>query len=107
MKNLITIVVLILFVSCGSQSKQEAEKKQPNFIIMIADDAAWNDCGPYGNSVIKTPNIKDKQFFLRVQTPSNHLENNLQAKNRLMVRYNFCLYESLLLETIFNAPYHD
>ena len=27
------------------------------FIVFIADDAAWNDCGPYGNHKIKTPNI--------------------------------------------------
>lgn len=30
---------------------------KPNFIVFIADDAAWNDCGPYGNENIKTPNI--------------------------------------------------
>jgi len=35
----------------------KTEKPQPNFIVFIADDAAWNDCGPYGNLVIKTPNI--------------------------------------------------
>lgn len=30
---------------------------KPNFIVFVADDAAWNDCGPYGNANIKTPNI--------------------------------------------------
>jgi len=30
---------------------------QPNIIIIIADDAAWNDSGAYGNTSIKTPNI--------------------------------------------------
>ncbi|MDB4583730.1 sulfatase [Draconibacterium sp.] len=57
MKNLISILILFLFVSCRIQPKQEVEKKQPNFIVFIADDAAWNDCGPYGNNIIKTPNI--------------------------------------------------
>lgn len=57
MKNLIPILVLIFFVSCGNQPKQKEVEKQPNFIVFIADDAAWNDCGPYGNQIIKTPNI--------------------------------------------------
>ncbi len=59
MKNhlLISILILIVFVSCNNSNQKEVEKKQPNFIIFIADDAAWNDCGPYGNQVIKTPNI--------------------------------------------------
>lgn len=57
MKNIIPVLILILFASCGTQPKQKTEKNQPNFIVFIADDAAWNDCGPYGNNLIKTPNI--------------------------------------------------
>ena len=30
---------------------------QPNFVIMIADDMSWDDCGAYGHPTIKTPNI--------------------------------------------------
>lgn len=29
----------------------------PNFVIMIADDMAWDDCGVYGHPTIKTPHI--------------------------------------------------
>jgi len=29
----------------------------PNIIIFVADDANWNDFGPYGNDVIQTPTI--------------------------------------------------
>src|SRR5690625_2890841 len=29
----------------------------PNIIIFVADDANWNDFGPYGNDVIHTPTI--------------------------------------------------
>jgi N-sulfoglucosamine sulfohydrolase len=59
MKNQIVILILalLIFSSCNSDTKKTAEKIQPNFIVFIADDAAWNDCGPYGNTVIKTPNI--------------------------------------------------
>jgi len=42
--------------SCTNQKPEEVAE-QPNFIVFIADDAAWNDCGPYGNHNIKTPNI--------------------------------------------------
>jgi N-sulfoglucosamine sulfohydrolase len=42
--------------SCTNQKPEEVAE-QPNFIVFIADDAAWNDCGPYGNQNIKTPNI--------------------------------------------------
>ena len=30
---------------------------RPNFVIFIADDMAWDDCGAYGNDKIRTPNI--------------------------------------------------
>src|SRR5687767_7547469 len=34
-----------------------AAETRPNFVIMIADDMAWEDCGPYGNRAVRTPNI--------------------------------------------------
>lgn len=30
---------------------------RPNFIIFVADDMAWEDCGAYGHPSIRTPNI--------------------------------------------------
>lgn len=33
------------------------ETQRPNFILFIADDMAWNDCGAYGHPKIRTPNI--------------------------------------------------
>lgn len=33
------------------------DAEQPNFVIIIADDMSWNDCGAYGHPTIKTPNI--------------------------------------------------
>ncbi len=44
----------LLIVLCGSMS-QAAER--PNFIVFIADDMAWDDCGAYGHPSIRTPNI--------------------------------------------------
>lgn len=59
MKTQLLFLILIAFIliSCNTDQKQKGDKKQPNFIVFIADDAAWNDCGPYGNHIIKTPNI--------------------------------------------------
>lgn len=34
-----------------------AAEEQPNFILFIADDMAWNDCGTYGHPHIRTPNV--------------------------------------------------
>ncbi len=30
---------------------------RPNFVIFVADDMAWEDCGAYGHKKIRTPNI--------------------------------------------------
>ncbi len=30
---------------------------EPNFVIFVADDMAWDDCGAYGHPSIKTPNM--------------------------------------------------
>ncbi|NQU86720.1 MAG: sulfatase [Mariniphaga sp.] len=46
-------IFILLFNSCSKKIKSQ----KPNFIIIIVDDAAWNDSGTYGNSLIKTPNI--------------------------------------------------
>ena len=32
-------------------------QKQPNFVIIVADDMGYGDVGIYGNEYIRTPNI--------------------------------------------------
>lgn len=34
-----------------------AAPARPNFILFIADDMAWEDCGAYGNKAVGTPNL--------------------------------------------------
>src|SRR5687767_10997841 len=29
----------------------------PNFVLIIADDMSWEDCGAYGHKGIRTPNL--------------------------------------------------
>lgn len=57
MKNSIwsSFALLSMAVSCVSSEKPKIQP--PNFIVIIADDAAWDDFGAYGNKSIRTPNI--------------------------------------------------
>ncbi len=48
-----SIIILILFVVCGSIYAAD----RPNFIFFIADDISQDDLGCYGNSRIQTPNL--------------------------------------------------
>jgi len=34
-----------------------AQDASPNFVVIVADDMAWNDAGAYGHPYIQTPNI--------------------------------------------------
>lgn len=55
------LVVFVLFlVACLATSSGIAVAKtkvRPNFVVIIADDMAWDDCGAYGNSKIRTPHL--------------------------------------------------
>ncbi len=44
-----------LFSLFGALAVCAAER--PNIVFIIADDMNWNDCGVYGNPVVRTPNI--------------------------------------------------
>ena len=55
-----------------------ARAEQPNFVVIIADDMSWDDCGAYGHPSIHTPNIdkladggmKFNQAFLTISSCS-------------------------------------
>jgi N-sulfoglucosamine sulfohydrolase len=46
--------LLILSVTLRSTAAADAP---PNVMLVIADDMTWRDCGPYGNSEVRTPNL--------------------------------------------------
>jgi arylsulfatase A-like enzyme len=43
--------------ACGSFSPILAAEKQPNVILIVADDFGWRDLGCYGSTFYRTPNI--------------------------------------------------
>ncbi|MDO9633834.1 MAG: sulfatase [Paludibacter sp.] len=55
MKNTV-VFFLILFISIQDFIAQIRDKKKPNIIVYLADDASI-DFGCYGNKYVKTPNI--------------------------------------------------
>ena len=61
-------LLLPIFSLFGEEEEAEEtpEEKQareellalPNFVLIIADDMAWDDCSPYGHDSILTPNLQ-------------------------------------------------
>lgn len=44
------LLLLVAFLSAASEPR-------PNLILIIADDLSAEDCGPYGNAKVQTPNL--------------------------------------------------
>jgi len=52
MRSLYLLIGQILFCAYATL----AAPARPNFILFIADDMAWEDCGTCGNRAVRTPN---------------------------------------------------
>lgn len=50
MRHLLILLTLIAGLA-------PAGAAEPNIVLIIADDLAWDDCGAYGNPLVPTPNI--------------------------------------------------
>lgn len=48
----------LFILSCGVE-QEELVGENPNFLILIADDAGWRNFGCYGDPYISTPNIDE------------------------------------------------
>ncbi len=51
------IIAMLALVLLGAVARTTQAATPPNFVIIIADDMAWDDCGAYGHPKIRTPNI--------------------------------------------------
>jgi len=53
-----TIILAGLMIGSVTMPAHGAEApERPNFILIIADDMAWDDCGANGHTSIRTPNL--------------------------------------------------
>ena len=46
----------LLYLMLTSANAAEGPNR-PNVVLIIADDMAWDDCGAYGNPMVRTPHI--------------------------------------------------
>ncbi|MFY0601255.1 MAG: sulfatase-like hydrolase/transferase [Cyclobacteriaceae bacterium] len=51
----ISLLVLAVLTQCSQPKQNEAEKKRPNILFLLADDLGYNELGVYGQKVLKTP----------------------------------------------------
>lgn len=56
MKQLISLLSLMLIVGWGSDS-EAANHASPNIVLIFIDDMGYADIGPFGNTEVKTPNL--------------------------------------------------
>ena len=53
----LTFCWLLLSLISFTLGVEQAEVERPNLILIIADDMNWDDCGAYGDKMVKTPAI--------------------------------------------------
>ena len=53
---LLGIMFVVLLVPQTGRADDNG-KSRPNFLLLIADDMAWDDCGAYGHRTIRTPHL--------------------------------------------------
>lgn len=54
---LIALVAILTVHMAYAQKTARASKDRVNIVMFIADDLAFSDIGPYGNQIVRTPNL--------------------------------------------------
>jgi arylsulfatase A-like enzyme len=55
-RSLLASAAAVMFTAAGGAVLAQTSRK-PNFIIILCDDMGFGDIGPFGNTVIPTPNL--------------------------------------------------
>ncbi|MGB5388407.1 MAG: arylsulfatase [Eudoraea sp.] len=53
----ISLLLLLLLLGCDSKKEDTTIVKQPNIVLIMADDQGWGDLSIHGNNNLNTPNI--------------------------------------------------
>jgi hypothetical protein len=56
-QSLVKCVSASVICSFGIMTYGTENPKPPNVLLFLADDMTWEDCEPYGNSDVITPNM--------------------------------------------------
>src|SRR5699024_8637705 len=60
MARIILIFLLITAVTATTKAQRNedfTQREKPNIVLFIADDLGAHDIGPYGNEIVRTPNL--------------------------------------------------
>ncbi len=57
MQRLLVAVLLASSVAWGAAPAQAAAPPKPNFVVILVDDLAYGDIGPFGSKLNRTPNL--------------------------------------------------
>ena len=56
-RQIAVIAAASVLLAFGCLDGARGEAKPTNFVIIVADDMGWDDCAPYGNRHVQTPNL--------------------------------------------------
>src|SRR5689334_80743 len=71
--RIVSVIATIATLAAGSRAQTTQSSHHPNIILFIADDLSWHDCGPYGATDVRTPNLD------RLATQSMKFNNTFAA----------------------------
>ena len=73
MKNLWSLLIVLLLALCSSGSLSAAEYEAPNVIMVMTDDQGYGDISCHGNKVLKTP-VLDRLHASSVRFTNYHVD---------------------------------
>ena len=84
MRNILSLMLLICFLSCKNEKKQTAiTAEKPNIILLVGDDQGYPYFGFMGAKYVQTPNMDQLAasgtLFTNGYVPQNHCRPSLQT----------------------------